>query len=154
MLSMICILGRNRAIGRDGELLWKIPSDMTHFKNITMGHTLIIGRKTHESIGRPLPGRTNIVLSRKAEYKASGCIICHSLEDALNKAGEDEVFIIGGSEVYEQALPLAEKLYLTVVDDEPEADTFFPDYSMFQTCHATPQLEYNGLKYRHLELKQ
>jgi dihydrofolate reductase len=153
MISMISILGRNGAIGNNGGLLWKLPADMTHFKEITLGHTVIMGRKTFASIGRPLPDRANIVLSRDVDYDADECILCQSLEEALGKAHGDEIFIIGGGEIYEQAIFLADKLYLTIVDDQPEeADTFFPDYSEFKTVLSEEQHQHNDLKYTFTEL--
>ena len=130
-ISLICALGSNRAIGRNGDLIWRISDDLKRFKRITYGHPIIMGRKTYESIGRPLPGRTNIVITGNKSYSADGCIVTHSIEDALNVAadskGADEIFIIGGGEIYRQTINQANRLYLTLVEDEPEdADTFFP----------------------------
>lgn len=135
MISMICAVGKNLAIGRNNQLLWDIPEDMQHFKQRTMGHTVIMGDKTYESIGKPLPGRRNIVVTLQPDYQAPGCEISHTLEETLkaNKDTEEEVFVIGGGTIYRLALPYADKLYLTIVDDAPEdADTFFPDYSEFK----------------------
>ncbi len=154
MISMISILGRNGAISRNGELLWSIPEDLAHFKKLTLGHTIIMGRKTFASIGRPLTGRTNIVLSKNPDYDADECIMCQSLEEALCKAHGDEVFIIGGGEIYEQAIFLADKLYLTIVNDQPEADTFFPEYSEFKAVISEEQHQHNGLKYTFVELSR
>ena len=135
-ISIICALGSNGAIGRGNELLWRISEDLKRFKRITTGHAIVMGRKTYESIGRPLPNRTNIILTRDESYIADGCVVVHSLDDALAVAvkcpATDEVFIIGGGEIYKQAMGMADRLYLTLVDDAPEdADTFFPDYSEF-----------------------
>ncbi len=125
---------RDWAIGKDNELLWRIPDDLKRFKALTTGHVLITGRKNYESIGRPLPNRTTIITTRNKDFKAEGCIVVSSLEEAFNKAKEiekEEVFIMGGGEIYNQALPYANKLYLTIIDGEKEGDIFFPDYSEF-----------------------
>ena len=132
MLSIIaCISKVHRAIGYKNRLLYAIPSDMTRFRKLTTGHTIIMGRKTFESLPNgALPNRRNIVISKTREQIA-GCEVYASLEEALEarkEAAEDECFIIGGASIYEQALPLADKLYLTIVEKEPEhADTFFPE---------------------------
>lgn len=133
-ISMIAALGKNRELGKNNALLWDIPEDMKHFRELTTGHAVIMGQRTYESIGRPLPNRTNIVLTIDTEFKAPGCIVCHSLEEAFAKAREferEEVFVIGGGSVYAQAISSAERLYLTLVDGEFDADVFFPDYSEF-----------------------
>lgn len=137
-LAAICAMGANRAIGRRNGLPWHIPEDLKRFKRLTMGHVLIMGRRTHQSIGRALPGRTNLVLTRDPAFAAAGCRVEHSLEEALRAAGalrgsaDEEVFVIGGGEIYRQTLPLAGRLYLTIVDDSPaDADTFFPDHTAF-----------------------
>ena len=125
---MIAAMARNRVIGRDSALPWQIPADLRRFRDLTMGHTIVMGRKTYESIGAPLQGRQSIVVTRQKGYAATGCVVVHSLEEALAVAGSaDEVFICGGGELYREALPLAERLYLTVVDLEVEGDTFFPE---------------------------
>ena len=134
MLSLIAAIARNRAIGKDGQLLWQLPEDMRHFREITSGKPLIMGRKTWESLPekfRPLPGRLNIVVSRNPQYHAAGAVLSASLEDALQQAarlvpGAAEVFVIGGAELYRQALPLADRLYLTEIDADFVGDTFFP----------------------------
>lgn len=137
-LSLIAALGRDRAIGKDNQLLWNIPEDLKHFKVLTSGHPVIMGRKTWESIPekfRPLPGRANIVVTRQGEYVAPGAQTTSSIEEALEQArtadGADELFVIGGAELYAQALPFADRLYLTLVASDAEGDTFFPDYSAF-----------------------
>ncbi len=125
-----------RAIGKQGKLLWHIPEDMKRFKELTMGHPVIMGRKTFESIlsyiGKPLPGRTNIVVTRNAAYSFPEIVVAPTLADAIENAkimDSSEVHIGGGSEIYAQALPMVDRLYLTLVDDEPEADSFFPEYA-------------------------
>lgn len=133
-ISMIAAVGRNGAIGAEGTLPWRLPSDFAYYKSTTMGKPLIMGRKTFESIGRPLPGRTNIVVTRRTDYGPDGVTVVSSLDEALETAiaiavrdGVDEVFINGGGELYRQAMPVADRLYITHVDAEPQGDTFFPE---------------------------
>jgi dihydrofolate reductase len=127
-VSIIAAVGKNNEIGLDNKLLWKLPDDLKRFQKLTKGHAVIMGRKTFESIGKPLPERKNIVVTRQSDYKAQGCTVVRSLEAALEAAGDDdEPFVIGGSELYDLALPYANKLYLTFVDAEPEADVYFPE---------------------------
>ncbi|MBI5406025.1 dihydrofolate reductase [Candidatus Kaiserbacteria bacterium] len=134
-ISLIAAIGKNRELGKSGQLLWHLPEDMRRFKELTMGHPVIMGRKTWESLPekfRPLSNRTNIVVTRRADYKASGAVVVDSLEVARAAAarapGSDEMFVIGGGELYAAALPYANRVYLTLVDDEADADTFFPPY--------------------------
>ncbi len=138
MISIISAIGKNNEIGKKNELLWNLPADMKHFRNITREHTVIMGRKTFESIGKPLPNRENIVVTRDKNYFKSGITVVHSLEEALRfaaleqgkhfeeKQDETEIFIIGGGELYKESISRAGKLYITHVDDSPDADTFFP----------------------------
>jgi len=141
VISLIVALGAHtRAIGKNGILLWHIPDDMRRFKNLTRGHTVIMGRKTWESLPekfRPLPERTNIVITRKMDYRADGAIVVHSFKEACAVAtctttarasGTNEIFVIGGGELYTLALPFANRLYLTLVDSNKDGDTFFPPY--------------------------
>lgn len=132
----------DRGLGKGNDLLWRIPEDLKRFKELTTGHPIIMGRKTYESIGRPLPHRTNIIITRNVDYAAPGCVVVTSLDDALVKAREAEaknnnaekkIFIIGGGEIYNQAIPHTDILHLTLVDGNKEADAFFPDYSDFKT---------------------
>lgn len=153
MISIIAIMGKDREIGVAGQQPWQIPADLTRFRELTTGHTVIMGRRTYEIIGRPLPGRRNIVLSRDHNFQAEGCEIRHSFDEALTDCADGEVFVIGGGEIYKQALPIADRLYLTIVDDTPDADTFFPEYTGFQETFSE-QHEYNGLKYRFVELEK
>jgi dihydrofolate reductase len=126
-LSLIAAMAENRVIGHENRLPWHLPADLQHFKAITLGKPVLMGRKTWESIGRPLPGRTNIVITRDAGYVAEGCVVAHSLEEAVAAAGEAaEVMVIGGAQLYRQALPLADTLYLTLVHAEIQGDTRFP----------------------------
>lgn len=129
--SIIVAMSENRAIGLEGDLPWHLSPDLKRFKKLTMGHHLILGRRTFESLSVPLPGRRIIVLTRRPGYQANGCQTAASLEGALGlaaTAGEEEVFIGGGAEVYEQALPLADRIYLTLVHTQIKGDTFFPKF--------------------------
>jgi len=128
MISIIVAASTNNVIGANGDLPWRLSADLKHFKAITMGKPIVMGRKTWDSIGRPLPGRQNIVITRQADFVAEGCDVVASLEDAAAAAGDDEeVMIIGGSQIYLLALPMAERLYLTRVHAEVDGDTFFPE---------------------------
>ncbi len=128
MLSLIAAAADNNAIGKNNQLLWSLPADLKHFRETTSGRTVIMGRKTFESIGRPLPNRRNIVVTRQADYSPEGVEVAHSLEEAIGLiGGQDEAFVIGGAELYRQALPLADRVYLTRVKGEFEADAFFPE---------------------------
>lgn len=128
-ISLIAALDQNGVIGDDGEIPWRLPADLRYFKRVTMGKPLIMGRKTYESIGRPLPGRQNIVLTRQRDYRAPGCTVVHSIEEALAAAGDvEEVMVAGGGSVYRQLLPHADRLYLTFVETTAEGDTTFPSF--------------------------
>ncbi|UCE55098.1 MAG: dihydrofolate reductase [Desulfobacterales bacterium] len=131
LISLIAAMASNRVIGHKGDIPWKIPGEQKMFKEITLGHTVIMGRKTYESLGRPLPGRTNIVITRQTDYQASGCMVAHDLDGALAScsADESEAFICGGSQLYHQALPVADKIYLTVLPKEIPGDRYFPAIS-------------------------
>jgi dihydrofolate reductase len=129
-LSLIAAVARNGAIGRDNALLWHLPEDLQHFKRTTLGCPIIMGRKTWDSIGRPLPGRHNIVISRDPDWTATGASTASSLPQALEMAGDaPKVFVIGGAQIYALALPLADELVLTEVDEDAEGDTFFPNWN-------------------------
>ena len=156
-VNAIDAIGKNRELGKSNNLLWRIPHDLARFKRITMGHPIIMGRKTFESIGKPLPGRPNIIITRDKSFEAEGCLVTHSIEDALDEAKElddDEVFIIGGGEIYKQALPQTDKLYLTLIHDEKEGDVFFPDYSEFTKETFCEEHEHEGLKYTWVDLER
>jgi dihydrofolate reductase len=154
-ISLIsAIAEKNRAIGKDNKLLWDIPNDLAHFRKITSGHPVIMGYKTYLSIGRLLPNRLNIILS-KDDVDVPGATICKSIPDAIDiasKKDENEIFFIGGGSVYAQAIKIADKLYLTLVQGEYDADTFFPDYSDFDKTISDQSEESNGYKYRFVEL--
>ena len=129
-ISIIVAMAANGVIGNDNELPWHLPADLKHFKQTTMGKPILMGRKTWESIGRPLPGRTNIVITRDSAYSATGCIVVNSIEAALAAAGEqDEVMVIGGAELYRQVLPCADTIYLTRIHASFDGDTRFPEIS-------------------------
>lgn len=131
MLSIIVAVAENNVIGKDNDLIWKLPRDMKHFKETTTGHFIIMGRKTYESNGRPLPNRTNVIITRDNNYKAEGCIVVHSLEEALEKAKNDsEAFIIGGGVIYDLAMPIVDRIYLTKIHHSFEGDTYFPELNM------------------------
>lgn len=157
-ISMIAAVAKNRAIGKNNQLLWHIPEDLKHFKDITRGHAVVMGSKTFESLGHPLPQRTNIVIAKDLDYQAQGCVIVHSLDNAIIEAGKvekDEIFIIGGGSIYSQFLPRADKLYITLVDKEFDADTFFPPYEdQFKKITPMGGGEHEGLKYTFLELEK
>lgn len=148
MLSLIAAVARNRAIGNDGRLLWHLPEDMRHFRQSTSGKTVIMGRKTWESLPpafRPLPQRNNIVVSHNPGYAADGARVAISLDDAIALAGdEDEVFVIGGGTLYRQTLPLAERLYLTEVAVDGIGDTFFPEVSPAEWREVSRRAGSNG----------
>ncbi len=128
-ISLIAALAENRVIGRNNTLPWRLPADLKHFRALTTGHPVILGRKNYESIGRPLPERTNIVVTRDRGYRAPGCVVVDSLDAAFAAAGDaDEVFIIGGAELYAQTLGRADRLYLTLVHATVPGDTLFPEY--------------------------
>ena len=133
ILSLIAALGKNRVIGDHNTLPWHLPADLKRFKELTAGHTVIMGRKTYESIGRPLPKRRNIIITRQADLKIPGCEIADSLENAIKLvADEKEVFIIGGAQIFEQSLGKADRMYLTFVDHDFPGDAYFPEYDTSQ----------------------
>lgn len=133
-LSMIAAIGKNRVIGKDNDMPWHLPADLQFFKKTTLGSPIIMGRKTYDSIGRPLPGRLNIILSRNSDLSIKGCSVVDSLEKALMLAKEadaSEVFITGGAHLYNKFLEDTDRLYLTHIHEEFEGDTYFPDYNQF-----------------------
>lgn len=132
IISLISAMGRNRVIGINNTLPWRLPADLKHFKQITLGKPVLMGRKTYESIGKPLPGRTNIIISRDSDYQVPGCIVVHSIDAALAAADHNEVMVIGGAALYEQMLPRADRLYLTLIDEDFKGDAWFPEINYAQ----------------------
>ena len=129
MISFIVAMDKNNVIGKDNQLPWHLPQDLRFFKKVTMGHPIVMGRKTHESIGRALPGRENIILTRDQHYIAEGCTVIHSIEELERIAEQknDELFVIGGAEIFKELMSKVKKLYITYIDEEFEGDTFFPE---------------------------
>ena len=157
--SLVVAMARNRVIGRDNALPWRLPAELAHFKRVTMGHPIIMGRRTYESIGRPLPGRMNIVVSRNRGFVAPGCTVVDSLEKAYEAAGDaEEVSIIGGTSLFEAALPTADCIHLTEVEAEISGDTWFPDFDRSQWREKEivrhPADERHAYPFRILELER
>lgn len=160
-LAIIVAAAKNGVIGNNNQLPWHLPQDLKYFKSITLGKPVIMGRKTYESIGRPLPGRTNIVVTRSTDWRTDGVVVANSLEQALDEAGKAitasatpviEAMIIGGAEIYCSALPLVDRVYLTQVDIEIEGDAFFPTLSdaEWQLISTTPGDEQATLAHQFL----
>jgi dihydrofolate reductase len=143
LIALIVAMSQNRVIGRDGRLPWHLPADLQRFKGLTLGQTLLMGRKTHQSIGRPLPGRRIIVLSRNPDYRAAGCTLVSDLQQGLAAARTSELFICGGTEIYRQALPWVERIYLTELLREVAGDTFFPELpaGAFAAIHSAESVD-------------
>jgi len=140
MISIIVAVAENNVIGKDNDLIWHLPKDMKHFKETTTGHFIIMGRKTFESNGRPLPNRTNVIVTRDKDFKAEGCVVVYSLEEALKLAKDDpEAFIIGGGVIYKIALSLADRIYLTKIHQSFEGDTYFPELDMNEWAEISCQ---------------
>jgi dihydrofolate reductase len=126
-ISLIAAMDQNRAIGYHNQLPWHLPADLAHFKRLTLNKPVLMGRKTHEAIGRPLPQRKNLIITREKNYRADGCEVFHGIEEAFAKVdAQPEVMVIGGAEIYQQCLPFAHSLYLTLIQHEFKGDTFFP----------------------------
>jgi len=157
-LSIIVAMAQNRTIGINNTMPWRIPEDLKHFKALTMGHHMVMGRKTFDSIGKPLPGRTTIVVTRDRNLKTDGCIMAHSLQEAIAAcAGDEEIFVVGGADIYTQALPLADTLYITEIQQDIIGDTVFSAFDKTEWLEVsreihhqeTPQpLEYHFVIYR------
>lgn len=126
-------MAENRVIGANNALPWRLPADLKHFRRLTSGHHIIMGRRNYESIGKPLPDRTNIVVTRNTDYRAPGCLVRNSIEEALAAVRNDsEVFVIGGAEIYRQLLDRADRLYLTLIHSNIQGDTYFPEFNGHQ----------------------
>jgi len=157
---IVAVQSRDNAIGKKtGELLFHISDDLKRFKSLTMGHSIVMGRKTHESIGKALPGRANIVVTRNPDFKSEGCIVAASIEEAIEAAGkfDNEVFVIGGGEIYKQALPRASRLYLTIIEGSETGDVFFPEWREDFKKEISREEKFDektGLKYVWLDLER
>ncbi len=157
-LAIIVAMAQNRTIGANNTLPWRCPEDLRHFKALTMGHHMVMGRKTFDSIGKPLPGRTTVVVTRNRDLNIAGCIMGHSLKDAIAAcSGDEKIFIVGGAELYVQALPLVDTLYITEIQQEVTGDAHFPEFNRTewqevareQRSQETPQpLAYHFVTYQ------
>jgi len=155
--AIAAITKGDRGLGKDNDLIWKIPEDMKRFRDLTLGHPVITGRKNLEAMGRALPGRLNIVVTRDPNYKMEEVVVVHSIEDAIaeaQKAEQEEIFIIGGGEIYKAALPHTDRLYLTLIENERPADVFFPDYSEFKKLLSEEKKEHEGVPYSFVTLEK
>ena len=157
-ITLVAAMATNSAIGLDGQMPWHLPRELKHFKETTMGKPIVMGRKTWESIGRALPGRQNLVVTRNPEFSAPGCDVAGSLEAAVEMAAGKEVMIIGGGQLYAEALPFADRMVLTLVDCEPEADTWFPGWDETEWTETASRDELpdekNPLAYRVMDLEK
>jgi dihydrofolate reductase len=150
ILNVIAAMARNRVIGINNSLPWRLPADLQHFKALTMGHHIIMGRKTYESIGKPLPGRTTVIVTRAADYRVEGCLTATSIDAAIAACGEDPaVFFVGGAELYAQVLPRTDRLYLTEIQAEYDGDAHFPEFdrSAWQETARQENTSPEGLGY-------
>ena len=160
MIAIIVAAAENNVIGKDNGLIWHLPADLRHFKQITMGHPMLMGRKTYESIGKPLPGRTSIIITTQEDYTAEGCLVTHTLEEAIEQAQQldEEICIVGGAEIYKQALPLVDTIYLTRVHHTFEGEVYFPElneaeWETLEQEHHEPD-EKNKYNYSFVTLKR
>lgn len=151
-VSMIVAKGKNNEIGKDNDLLWHLPSDLKFFKSVTMGKSIIMGRKTFQSLPKALPGRKNIVISRDPSFEAPGAVVVNDIDSALRESETEEAFIIGGASIYEAFFPLAKKLYITEVDfSDSSADVYFPDIDLSRwEKEILDEGEENSLAYQHI----
>ena len=152
IISQIVAVAENGAIGKDNDLIWRLPADLRYFKEITTGHHIIMGRKNYESIGRPLPNRTSVIITRNNDYKADGCIVVNSIKEALDIAknnGETEAFIIGGGEIYQSSLEITKKVYFTEVHESFEADTYYPSLDKNQWTETSREFHSKDEKNAH-----
>jgi dihydrofolate reductase len=141
-VSLIVAMAKNRVIGINNTLPWYLPADLKHFKTLTMGHHIVMGRKTYESIGKPLPGRTSVVVTRNADYAPSGVVVADSLEAAISACGNDEeIFVIGGAELYRRAIALADRIYLTEIDADISGDSHFTELDLI-SWHETARVSH------------
>lgn len=139
-ISLIVAMAKNRVIGTGNRIPWHLPNELKLFKSLTMGHHIVMGRRTYESINRLLPGRTTVIVTRQRDYKVPGAVVAHSVEKALAACkGDDEIFVIGGADIFRETLPVADRIYLTTVDAEPEGDTFMPELDMSEWRETSAQ---------------
>lgn len=155
-VSMIAAVGKNLELGKNNNLIWHFKEDMKFFKDTTMGHTVVMGRKTFESLPKALPGRKNIVISSNAEYQAQGATVVTSVEEALQIADNEEIFVIGGGKIYAEFLPYADKLYLTEIDAEcADADTYFPQFNKSEYIkEIINYYDIDGVEFYHVAYKK
>jgi dihydrofolate reductase len=155
MISFIVAMDENRVIGKDNELPWHLPEDLKFFKRTTMGHPIAMGRKTHESIGRVLPGRENIVITRQLDYKSNNATVFYSMEEFVEycRKQDDEIFVIGGAEIFKETFAYADRLYITHIYEEFEGDTYFPEFNETEweliSCEKGIKDEKNPYKYEY-----
>jgi dihydrofolate reductase len=154
MISIIAALDNKRGIGKNNLIPWHISEDLKRFKDLTKGHAIIMGSNTFEAIGNPLPERKNIIITNDPGFNAKGAETANSVGGALEKAGHGDIFIIGGAQIFNQTLGIADKLYLTLVDHDFNCDTFFPDYSIFSKEKFIGAGEENGLRFKFIELEK
>ena len=162
IISQIAIISQNRVLantklGSRNGIPWRFKTDLKRFVTLTQRHPVIMGRATFEAMAKPLPNRVNIIVTRDENFKADGCVITHSLEEAINWAKiteKDEIFIVGGGQIYEQSLAFTDRLYLTIVDEISEGDVFFPDFSDFKTVLFEEKLEENGVNFKFIDLER
>lgn len=158
IISLISAIAKDRGIGHKNKLLVHLPPDLKHFKIVTSGHMVIMGQTTYQSMGKALPNRENIVLTKDKDFKVDDARIMYSIEEAVDYAKhstEEEVFFIGGASIYAQSIKFADKLYLTLIDEKYPADTFFPEYaSEFELMEESEVYDYNGLKFKYTQWKR
>lgn len=149
-VSLIVAMAKNRVIGANNQIPWHLPNELKLFKTLTMGHHIVMGRKTYESIGRLLPGRTTVIVTRQRDYAVQGAIIAHSMTDALDACeGDEEAFVIGGADLFREAMAIADRLYLTIVDAEPTGDVFMPELDMSAWRETSSQTFERDEKHEH-----
>ena len=152
-ITLLAAVGANLVIGRDGAMPWHLPEDLSHFKATTMGHTMVMGRRTYDAIGRALPGRRTIVMTGQQGWHAAGVEVAHSLAEALALAGPTEVFVVGGGQVYREAMPFADQMMLTEIEQSPDGDAFFPTFEP-DDWHETAREAHDGFAWVTYERKR
>lgn len=154
MINIIAAVSKNNVIGKDNQLIWHLPDDLKRFKEITLSHVVVMGRKTHESIGRVLPNRLNVILSRDMKWHkplGDNCVVCYSIEEVIGRFKHRDIFVIGGGEIYNQFLPYSDKIYLTQIDKEFDGDSLFPNIGdewreIARENHVTSEFEYHFIE--------